>query len=62
MRLCIAASIFAVRPYDHSSASALLRNVLITLQCKLPADTCQLIADTARKPTDSRASLLTAGA
>ena len=29
MRLCILASIFAVRPFAHGSASALLRNVLI---------------------------------
>jgi hypothetical protein len=40
-----------VRPLAHNSESALLRNVLITAQCKLSADVCQLIADTERKPS-----------
>ena len=44
MRLCNVASIFAVRPFDHNSLSALLRKVSITIKCKLLADTCQLIA------------------
>ena len=44
MRLCNVASIFAVRPFDHSSLSALLRKVSITIKCKPLADTCELIA------------------
>jgi hypothetical protein len=42
MRLCSVASIFAARPFDHSSVSALLRKVLITIKCKLLADTVWL--------------------
>src|SRR5664280_895049 len=34
IRLCSLGSIFAVRPFDHRSASILLRKVLITTQCK----------------------------
>jgi hypothetical protein len=45
MRLWSAASIFAVRLFDHSSASDLLRNVLITTECKQIADRCQLFVD-----------------
>jgi hypothetical protein len=48
MRLCSAALIFAVRPFDHRSESALLRKVLITIKCKRLADKCQLIADGAK--------------
>jgi len=44
MRLCILPSIFAVRPFDHRSASALLRNVVITAQCKRSAYICQRVA------------------
>ena len=44
MRLCILTSIFAVRPFDHRSASALLRNVLITAQRKRSAYICQRVA------------------
>ena len=46
MRWWILASIFAVRPLAHSSASALLRKVLITSRCKLFAYECQRAADT----------------
>ena len=44
MRWCSLVLIPAVRPFDHSSVSALLRNVLITSQCKLCAYSCQYLA------------------
>jgi len=44
MRLCSLASILPVRPFDHKSANALLRNVLITAQCKRFAYVCQPVA------------------
>ena len=57
MRLCSVTSIFVVRPFDHSSVSALLRKVLITIKCKLIVDTCQLIADRMLKQVVDREEL-----